>query len=175
MTIPLNQLPATPNNPRHRKTRLLVAIWVGAALALAACGSDDITSATAPDIASEPTATDTATAGPTETATGTATSNATSGETALSVAEAAAVAKDDIHNVEGFVVGDGTQLRLCAALAESFPPQCGQPSLTLAGIATAQLETLLPNQLTNDGQTQWTEDTVVLSGVVIGNELWIAG
>jgi hypothetical protein len=178
MTISRNQIPGTPNNQRRRKTGLLVAVCVGTALVLAACGSDNSALATTPDVASGPTgtATGTAIAGPTETASGTVTpaSNSTSGETTLSIAEAIALANDDIHNVEGFVVGDGTRVRLCTALAESFPPQCGQPSLALAGIATAQPETLLPNQLTNDEQIQWTEDTVVLAGVVIGNEFWIA-
>ncbi len=91
----------------------------------------------------------------------------------LSVADALTVSDDKVHDVEGFVVSAGGQLWLCGALAESFPPQCGEPHLALAGIVTAEPETLLPGKLTASGQTQWTEDTVVLAGVVIGNELWI--
>ncbi len=123
--------------------RLAVGFALGTALLVSACGSDE-----------------TGTSGLKPTA-------------SLSVADALAVSDDQVHGVEGFVVSDGGQLWLCGALAESFPPQCGEPHLALAGIAAAEPETLLPGELTTSGQTQWTEDTVVLTGVVIGSELWI--
>ena len=134
--------------------RLAISLAISTSLLLAACGSDEISSSAL---------------GQTTSSSGSDANEATN----LSVAEALMITDDEIHEVEGFVVGDSGRLWLCAALAESFPPQCGGPRLALAGAATAQPETLLPGKLTTSGETQWTEDPVVLSGVVIGEELWV--
>lgn len=134
--------------------RVAIGLAIGMSLLLAACGSDEISSSAL---------------GQTTASSESPANDATN----LSVAEALMISDDEIHEVEGFVVSDSGRLWLCAALAESFPPQCGEPRLALAGAATAQPETLLPGKLTTSGETQWTEDTVALSGVVIGAELWI--
>ncbi len=58
----------------------------------------------------------------------------------------------------GFVVVDQAGTRFCSALAESFPPQCGGPSLQLVDLDTAALE------LQAAEGVQWTDGMVVLRG-----------
>ncbi len=58
----------------------------------------------------------------------------------------------------GFVVIDSSSARLCFALAESFPPQCGG----------ASVEIVNPDDLDvayeESGGVQWTESTIVVRG-----------
>jgi hypothetical protein len=35
--------------------------------------------------------------------------------------------------VAGYVIETDGELQLCSAILESFPPQCGEPSLAIAG------------------------------------------
>jgi hypothetical protein len=63
----------------------------------------------------------------------------------------------DIH-VLGYVVIDQNGTRFCAALLESFPPQCGQPSVDLVDLDTADLD------LQEEQGVQWTDNIVVLLG-----------
>lgn len=78
----------------------------------------------------------------------------------------------------GFFFSDGTTSQLCSALAESFPPQCASPVVELA----ASLETVLEHvaesfgnpedaKINIDQGTYWTDDWVLLSGVLEGNRL----
>jgi streptogramin lyase len=48
-----------------------------------------------------------------------------SGGGVLSIADAAKASPGDVATVQGFIVADTAGVRLCEALAESFPPQCG--------------------------------------------------
>jgi hypothetical protein len=41
--------------------------------------------------------------------------------------------------VEGFLIDNQGTTRLCAAILESYPPQCGEPSIELAGLNVAEL------------------------------------
>jgi hypothetical protein len=61
-------------------------------------------------------------------------------------------------NVLGFVVIEPSGVRFCASLAESFPPQCGEPSLDLVDLDPAVVE------LEEAQGVQWTDDIVVLLG-----------
>ena len=62
--------------------------------------------------------------------------------------------------LDGFVVvRDGTA-RLCEVLMESFPPQCGDPSVVIANIEAADLE------FTSADSTMWTDLPVTLSGTL---------
>lgn len=64
-------------------------------------------------------------------------------------------------SVEGFVVFDGAELRLCEALAESFPPQCGGAFLVVQGIDVVEV------QGTTEAQgVVWTDSVVVLTGTL---------
>ena len=51
----------------------------------------------------------------------------------ISIEEAIAADTDELLLVNGNLLADGDEVRLCYALAESFPPQCGGPSLVVEG------------------------------------------
>jgi hypothetical protein len=61
-------------------------------------------------------------------------------------------------NVLGYVVIDQNGSRFCAVLRESFPPQCGTPSVDLVDLDTAAVD------LQQEQDVQWTDDIVVLLG-----------
>ena len=67
---------------------------------------------------------------------------------------------DDIVAVSGalFVDAEGT-VRLCDAIAESFPPQCGGPSLLVEGLNLAGLE------LDEANGVRWAESVTLLGSV----------
>ncbi len=80
----------------------------------------------------------------------------------LSVAQALTHrATDDLVTVSGalFVDGDGT-VRLCDAIAESFPPQCGADRILVEGLdleAIADLQT--------EGDVSWAEGVTLFGSV----------
>jgi hypothetical protein len=63
----------------------------------------------------------------------------------------------DMH-VLGYVVIDQNGSRFCSVLLESFPPQCGQPSVDLVDLDTVVVA------LREEQGVQWTDDIVVLLG-----------
>ena len=67
------------------------------------------------------------------------------------------------------LVTDG-QARLCSALAESFPPQCGGASLLVTGLDVAQVEGLIM-----EGDVMWTDRPTQLAGVVSDGILTASG
>lgn len=84
--------------------------------------------------------------------------------------------EDRVVRVTGYLYTDdapppntdrGFTLRLCSALAESFPPQCGRPSLVVesAVFEAADLE--------REGDVGWSARPVVLTGRVHGETLRI--
>ena len=52
----------------------------------------------------------------------------------LTVEEALQSEGDGIVRVRGTLMADAYEVRLCSAIAESHPPQCGQPSLVVRGL-----------------------------------------
>jgi hypothetical protein len=58
----------------------------------------------------------------------------------------------------GFVVIDSAGARLCFALAESFPPQCGGSSLEI--VNPSDLDVIFEES----GAVQWTDSAVVVRG-----------
>jgi hypothetical protein len=80
----------------------------------------------------------------------------------LSVAQALThPATDDLVTVSGalFVDPDGT-VRLCDAIAESFPPQCGADRLVVEGL---DLETIA--NLQTEGDVSWAEGVSLFGSV----------
>lgn len=74
----------------------------------------------------------------------------------LSVAEARTVDSPEAE-VRGYVyVGPDGVSRLCAGLAGSFPPQCGDPSITVEGL---DLDTLTGAE--SDQGVTWTGETTL--------------
>jgi hypothetical protein len=84
----------------------------------------------------------------------------------LSVQEAIDSDLDGPLMVKGFVVRTGDEVRLCSALAESFPPQCGGPSLAVEGTVDADFA--------QEGDVRWTETEVSLLGDVEGDVLRVS-
>jgi hypothetical protein len=68
--------------------------------------------------------------------------------------------------ISGFYFDDGTGPRLCEALAESFPPQCGGVSIPFDNTAGADLGTLAIEQ----GVT-WSDQPVLVEGEAVDGVL----
>jgi hypothetical protein len=79
----------------------------------------------------------------------------------LTVAEALAPDVTGVIAVQGFVVSDANGTRICDALAESYPPQCGGASLLLSS-----LDTVDPDALSSEGSVKWTDDAVTILGEI---------
>jgi hypothetical protein len=62
--------------------------------------------------------------------------------------------------VTGFLHAEGETVRLCAAVLESFPPQCGPPSLRVEGLELSAVE-----GLQREGRVAWREG-VTLAGTI---------
>jgi hypothetical protein len=77
----------------------------------------------------------------------------------LTVTDALETDATGIIAVSGFIVADAAGVRLCEALAESFPPQCGGPSILLEG-----LEQIDPDELSTEGDVSWTDYAVTVFG-----------
>ena len=75
---------------------------------------------------------------------------------------AAAADADGPVAVAGFVVAAGDDVRLCEALAESFPPQCGGASIAISG-----LDQVDPDELQTEGDVIWTDYAVTLFGEMV--------
>ena len=74
------------------------------------------------------------------------------------------------HNVVvvAMLVDDGTGMRMCEALAESYPPQCGGRSIDVLNPDVIDVE------LTEDQGVRWTEGPVSLFGWVEGESFFVS-
>jgi hypothetical protein len=83
----------------------------------------------------------------------------------LSVEQALADSGNGPATVSGFLVApDGEPVRLCSALLESYPPQCGEPSLVVEGL---DLTTVAGLTSTNDpslAQVTWSDTAISVPG-----------
>ncbi len=80
----------------------------------------------------------------------------------ISVADALGhQATDDLLSVNGalFVDADGT-VRLCDAIAESFPPQCGGERIEVEGLDLAAVD-----DLQEEGEARWAESVTLFGSV----------
>ena len=78
----------------------------------------------------------------------------------ISVADALASTLSGPLLVNGAVVIVDNEARLCSALAEFFPPQCGGDSIPVVGLDTTTLA------LQSEGNVRWTDAQVQLLGTV---------
>jgi hypothetical protein len=124
------------------RTLALIATLTAAA-ALAGCGGDDVA---ADDAASGPTVPQASGlgAGP-----------------GISIDDALASDSDEMLLVNGNLLARGGEVRLCSALAESFPPQCGGASLVVEGLKLEEVDGLV-----GEGGVSWTDRPIQLLGVV---------
>ena len=83
----------------------------------------------------------------------------------LSIQEAIDSALAGPLMVKGFVVADGQgSVQLCSALLESYPPQCGEPSLRVQGLALESVDEIV--QPADVAPAAWTPTEVSLLGDV---------
>ena len=68
--------------------------------------------------------------------------------------------------VEGFIVAVGDEVKLCEALAESFPPQCGGDFVTVTS-----LDQVDPDDIQSSGDVRWTDYTVTIFGEMVDGTL----
>jgi hypothetical protein len=123
------------------KTFTLVATLLAAAT-LAGCGGDD----------------DDAPAGG---ATSTAQTSGIAAGPGISIDDALASGSDEPQLVTGNLLVQDDEVRLCSALAESFPPQCGGASLHVVSLDLEEVDGLI-----TEGEVSWTDRPIELLGVV---------
>lgn len=87
----------------------------------------------------------------------------------ISISDASSSNLDGPLLVNGFLVVRGGEARLCETLLESFPPQCGSPSLLVEGLDRDVID-----GLTSEQGTTWSEQQIQLLGTVDGDTLTIA-
>jgi hypothetical protein len=75
-----------------------------------------------------------------------------------------------VQRVHGTLIAQGGEARLCSAILESFPPQCGEPSLRVEG---ADVDSM-PQTTTAQGVT-WSNREITLRGEVDGGVLRLSG
>jgi hypothetical protein len=79
----------------------------------------------------------------------------------ISIDEALASGSDELLLVAGNLLAQDGEVRLCSALAESFPPQCGGASLRVEGLKLEEVDGLV-----TEGDVAWTDRPIELLGVV---------
>jgi hypothetical protein len=79
----------------------------------------------------------------------------------ISIEQAIASNLDGPLLVSGNVLAEGDEIRFCSALAESFPPQCGGPSLRVEGLKLEEVDGLV-----TEGDVSWTDRPIQLLGIV---------
>ena len=80
----------------------------------------------------------------------------------LTVSEALSTTAPGVLAIQGFLFDDGSGPKLCDALAESFPPQCGGASIPVSGhVGTSSIP------LVSEQGVTWTDQPVTLFGEII--------
>jgi hypothetical protein len=82
----------------------------------------------------------------------------------LSVTEA--LAASGRVAVTGFLVDNNGEAKLCEALAESFPPQCGEAGIPITGYDQIDID-----DLQTDGAVTWTDQVATIFGEVVDGTL----
>jgi hypothetical protein len=84
----------------------------------------------------------------------------------LTVEEALEAEGEGPVRVRGSLFAEAGDVRLCSAILESYPPQCGQPSLRVRGLDVVGVSNM--EQAKGVG---WTSREVTLAGTVDGGVL----
>jgi hypothetical protein len=92
-----------------------------------------------------------------------------SGDRVLSVEEALEADGNGPVRVRGTLMADAREVRLCSAILESHPPQCGQPSLAVRG-----LDLVGVSNMEQAKGVRWTSRQATLAGEVDGGVLTVA-
>jgi len=86
----------------------------------------------------------------------------------LTITEALDGEATGVIAVQGFYLDDGAGARLCEALAESLPPQCGGASIALGDGA---LDVIDPDETQESQGVTWTDNAVTIVGEIIDGTL----
>ena len=81
----------------------------------------------------------------------------------ISITEALALEREGEVAVRGVLLIDGAGERLCSGFAESYPPQCAEPSLALRGLPPWRSASLR-----REGSVRWSEEPMELVGTLDG-------
>jgi hypothetical protein len=92
------------------------------------------------------------------------------GADAGSLTVAQALAEGGDVTVRGALFVEGGTTRLCEAVRESYPPQCGGRALVVQGLDVASLELEEPSDPTF-APVRWSRRQVTLRGRVSGDQL----
>lgn len=87
----------------------------------------------------------------------------------ISIDEALASDTDEQLLVNGNLLASGNDVRLCYALAESFPPSCSGPSLRVEGLKLEEVDGLV-----TEGEVSWTDRPIQLLGTVTDGTLKVS-
>jgi hypothetical protein len=87
----------------------------------------------------------------------------------ISIDEALASDSAEPLLVNGNLLAQGEEIRLCSALAESFPPQCGGSSLQVEGLKLEEVDSLV-----TEGDASWTDRPIQLLGTVEDDTLVVS-
>jgi hypothetical protein len=83
----------------------------------------------------------------------------------LTIEQAIASGPGGPVTVRGYIVAPaGEPTMLCSALLESYPPQCGRPSLALEGLDLSTVDGLTGPSDPSLAQVQWTDSEISLLG-----------
>jgi hypothetical protein len=127
---------------------MIAGLLAVVAVSVAACGGDEPT----PDASPPPPATGVESSVPAD---------------PLTIDQALATSSDLPLLVKGsLVAADGEAPKLCSALAESYPPQCGGPSLVIEGLDLATLDGLQSTDNPELAQVTWSESEITLLGTL---------
>jgi hypothetical protein len=99
---------------------------------------------------------------------GSGTDSGAPGNSAITVEQALAAKPSEVVLVRGALIVSGGTARLCSAILESYPPQCGGPSLVVRGL---DLDTI--GELTSANDITWSDREVRLRGTVTGGTLTV--
>lgn len=74
----------------------------------------------------------------------------------IGVEQAVAQTPEGPVTVRGFVIEAAGEVRMCAVVLESYPPQCGDPSFHVEGLEVATME-----GATTEGNVSWVDQAEV--------------
>jgi hypothetical protein len=88
---------------------------------------------------------------------------------AVTIKQAMAAKTSEPLLVRGALIATGGTVRLCYAILESYPPQCGQPSLVVKGL---DLDTV--RALTTANGVTWSDREIRLRGTIADGALTLS-
>jgi hypothetical protein len=97
---------------------------------------------------------------------GSGTDSGASGSSAITVKQALTAKRGEAVLVRGALIVSGGIARLCYAVLESYPPQCGGPSLVVR-----ELDLNTVGELTKANGVTWSDREVRLRGTVADGTL----